>query len=507
MVLPGDARAASVPHSNRTWIVGGRPGPVTTRLAARYRGTPVVADAGIYAVPLGAARPFAGELAAAGLLTLAEPDAIARKSAFPQDPLSQFAWWDTAVVDPSLTPPPVTSSSPLLGVIEEEIERNHGDMGPNIQQTRNNPPPDEHGTAVAGSAGAPFNNFGIVGIWPGMRILIPIPNVFNCSNNARSVDRAVSAGARVINMSYGFVGRSACFSHLIATQKAFGKGRVLVAAAGNEFQEGNPLESPGADPHVITAAALNQDLTASYFSNRSGAIDVAAPGKGILLPVSFQHDDDGTRDGFKLMDGTSFSSPMVAAVASWLLAVRPGLGPGQVQDILAISADDLGPRGYDRTFGWGKVNLRDALATRTPPNDPLEPNDDIVWINGTYFRTDPPIFGPSTATRNVFAALDGFEDPYDVYRAIVPARRSVRFRIYPQFGDPDLDLYSTRARSVTQNTGLLGRSRRSGRKTDTVIFTNRGRRATTVLVNPYVPEGAAVNAAYRLEVKKVAFRG
>jgi hypothetical protein len=381
-------------------------------------------------------------------------------------------------------------------------------MGPNIFQTRSRTPPDAHGTQVAGAAGAPANGVGIVGIWPGMRVRVQVPDVFNCSGNARSVDRAVRAGARVINMSYGFIGRQACFSHVVATQRAFGSNVVLVAAAGNEFEEGNPLESPGADPHIITAAAINRDFTSSYFSNESGAIDVAAPGRQILLPLPPQFDrDDGAADGYAEVQGTSFSAPMVAAVAAWLRAVRPRLAAGQVQEILALSADDLGRRGYDITFGWGKVNLRRALGTRTPAHDPLEPNDDVVWINGTYFRTDPAIFGPLPTRRTLSATLDGFEDAFDVYRAIIPARTSVRFRMTVRFGDPDLDIYSTRARSVTRNIGLLGRSQRSGTRTDTVIVTNRARRATTVLVNPYVAPGRAVNAAYTLESKKVAFRG
>ncbi len=487
--------------------MGGRPGPATARIAARYGAVPVVRDAGIYVVRASSARAFAADLAAGSRLNMAEPDAVARKADFPQDPLSELEWWDSVVVDRSLTPPPVTADSPFLAVIEEEIDRTHPDMGPNIVQTRDKPPPDEHGTAVAGAAGAPANGAGIVGTWPGMRVRVQVPDSFTCSENARAVDRAVDAGASVINMSYGFEGDSECFSHLVATQEAFGRGALLVAAAGNEFAEGNPIERPGADPHIVTVAALDRDLSSSLFSSENGGIDVSAPGQGLLLPVPPQFDDDGAPDGYTELDGTSFSSPIVAAAATWLRAARPTLSPGQVQGILDQSAVDLGNPGYDVTFGWGKADLRRALATDAPADDRLEPNDDVVWVDGTYFKKDPPFFGPDPKRQAFRATLDGFEDPYDVYRAIVPARTSVQFRIKPRFGDPDLDVYSAGARTVVGSSALLGRSRRGGTKSDTVVITNRKRKSRKVLVNPYVPDGASVNAAYKLEAKKIKFRG
>ncbi len=47
-----------------------------------------------------------------------------------------------------------------------------------------------------------------------------------------------------------------------------------VAAAGNEFAEGNPLEFPASLPHVLTVAAVGPDLASSFFSNTSAAIDL-----------------------------------------------------------------------------------------------------------------------------------------------------------------------------------------------------------------------------------------
>jgi hypothetical protein len=492
-----------VRQTGRTWIVGGEPGTATRRLAARFRARPVIAGAGIYVVAKRDARAFAGALQRAGRLTMAEPDALGRKTAMPSDPLTPQQWWLPAVVDPQLTPPPVTPTSPVLGVVEEQIDLTHPDMQ-GIVSTSTGLPPDAHGTSVAGAAGAPANGVGIVGIWPGMRILLPVYRGVSCSTITASVNRAAARGVSVINMSYGF-GAGECFAHFVATQRAFARGIVLVAAAGNEFNDGNPLSRPATDPHVVTVAALKSDLTSADFSNENGAIDVSAPGVGVLLPVPPQFDSsDGVRDGYENVDGTSFASPIVAAAATWLRAVRPGLSAGQVGAVLQESADDLGPRGWDQRFGYGKVNLRDALANRVPPHDPQEPNEDAEWVNGKRFgRADAPIFGRTDRVKSVSATLDRFEDPADVYRVVLPPRSTVRFRMTVSWGDPDLDVFSGGVRTVTRDTGLLGRSQRNGRLPETVTIVNRSRSARTVLANAYVVDGAPLDSGYRLEVRRI----
>jgi hypothetical protein len=79
-------------------------------------------------------------------------------------------------------------------------------------------------------------------------------------------------------------------------------------------------------------------------------------------------DDDYTQR----FSGTSAACPQVAAVASLLLARRPGLvrispGWGQastadtIKTILYKSANDLGATGRDNYYGWGRVNAYRAL--------------------------------------------------------------------------------------------------------------------------------------------------
>jgi hypothetical protein len=353
-----------------------------------------------------------------------------------------------------------------------------------------------HGTAVASVAGAPANGVGISGIWPGMRIVVSTSNG-TCADAVDALYDALDAGARVLNMSYGFSG-GGCFSHYIATQYAFGLGTALVAAAGNEFLEGNPDDGrPAADPHVLTVAAVNPDYSSAQFSNENYAIDVAAPGVGVLAAVPATLDVDGVPDGWMALNGTSFSAPLVAAAATWIVDRRPNLSASQLTDLVRFNARDLGSRGWDRSFGWGIVSLPDSLRARTPGDDPLEPNDDIPWSNGRFFgKPDPPVWR-GRGRRYLDASLDYFEDPTDVYRAVVPGRRALKITLRPSFGNPQLEAYNGWAKSVATRRGRIAVSRHRGRAAETLEIHNpyRGRRAVWILAIT-----DSLNSAYRLKL-------
>ena len=64
-----------------------------------------------------------------------------------------------------------------------------------------------------------------------------------------------------------------------ASYRAFANGLLIVAAAGNENQQGNPDEYPALFPHVLTVAAVDDHSRHADFSNRKDANDVAAPGR------------------------------------------------------------------------------------------------------------------------------------------------------------------------------------------------------------------------------------
>jgi hypothetical protein len=509
MVLPGTASAARVSAATADtarWIVGARPGAASGAIARRYGARRILSAGTAYLVQSARARALAAALRRRGLLSFAEPNWRARRSAFPQDPMFAAQAPLLKAINPALTPPPVTASSPLLGIADAQIDATHPEFA-GTQLTLGNPsaPVTElHGTAVASVAGAAANGVGMVGVWPGMRLLGE-PNDLTCAGDATAVDAAALAHAAVINMSYG---GPFCFAEYLATSYAFGDGAIPVAAGGNDFTTGNQIAYPASDPHVLTIAATDANDHSAFFSSENAGIDLSAPGIGILVAVPPSLDSDGTPDGYQFVDGTSFSAPIVSAAAAWLEAARPGLANDQYMDLLRFSADDLGSPGYDQAFGYGRLNLQRALAMRAGPHDYDEPNDDIPWVDGTLYKhADPPIFGRHSKRGATGGYIDVWEDPADVYRAWFPPHSTLRFTLTPIGGDPDLGIWSSRGHTIYSRRGRIGVSRRRGKRTDSVVIHNTTRHARIGYVAVAVDSRAQrLDAAYALRVRRLSSR-
>jgi hypothetical protein len=510
--LPGDAVAAGARAG--TWIVGARAGAESARIARRHGGRAIAPAT--YVVARAQARPLAGELRARGLLRFSEADVVRHRAqnpeptpapprAVPDDPLSPLARWRDAVAAPDLPPPPVTAGSPRLALIDSLLDKTHEEFAASstITIAPGGAMINLHGTATAGVAAAPLNGVGFTGIWPGMRALnIPLPEQIGCSDSARGISRAVRAKVAVINMSYGSA--TPCYSEYVAVQYANAAQIAVVAAAGNEFADGNPLEFPASLPHVITVAAVDDSGRAAYFSNANAAIDLSAPGVGILTSVPKALDTDGNQDGYMQLDGTSFAAPMVAAATTWVRAARPSLTVDQLAQVVRISARDIDRKGWDPATGFGLLDLRAALAQKAPLPDPMEPNEDIEWVDGRAFgRPDRPVWTGGKAT-TVNAILDAFEDPVDVYRIRVPAGARAKALVRPRFGDPDLRVLRAGARDVRDRRRLVGSSTKSGTRTESVTFRNVTRAAAIfyVVVNVEAA-GRSLDSVYRLKVSRL----
>ena len=68
--------------------------------------------------------------------------------------------------------------------------------------------------------------------------------------------------------------------------------------------------------------------------------------------------------------GTSAAAPHVAAVAALLQDKRPRATPQQIRDLLTEGAVDLGPVGFDSTFGHGRVDALNAFELLPPSSLP-----------------------------------------------------------------------------------------------------------------------------------------
>ncbi|WP_184847444.1 type VII secretion-associated serine protease mycosin [Allocatelliglobosispora scoriae] len=209
-----------------------------------------------------------------------------------------------------------------------------------------------HGTFVAGIIAAePITGSGVSGIAPGVKIL-PIrqatgPNDGSSSTLANGIRAAVTGGASVVNISATAFFPSDDLRD--AVRFAAERDVVLVAAAANEAQTGNPIAYPAAYPQVIAVGAIGQDGQRSEFSEVGSYLDLVAPGVDV---VSLSR--GGT--GHLLDSGTSYATPFVTATAALVRAYHPKLTARQVMRRLELTADHPGAALPDPRVGWGVVN-------------------------------------------------------------------------------------------------------------------------------------------------------
>jgi hypothetical protein len=513
VVLPGDASAAGVRADRDTWMVNARAGAESRSIARRFGGRAIgLPGMGVFVVSRDRARAFSSALRSRGLLRSAGPNVVRhRTQAAPgADPLTPQQWWRPAVVNPATPTPPVDpATSPKLGLVDSMPDLAHAEWaGSNFTSLGAGTPPETsvgHGTATASVAAAPVNGVGIIGIWPGMlAVNAPLPDQILCADSVRGIAAVIQAGAKVVNMSYG--SPSPCDGEYLVLQAAVALGVIPVASAGNELAAGNPPEFPASYPHVLTIAAINQAGLPTNFSNANAAVDLGAPGENVLSAVPLAADQDGTADGYRALAGTSFSSPIVAAATTWVRAARPDLQPDQVAQAVRLSAVDIAPAGYDSGSGFGMLNIDRALAVpaaQLPAHEPLEPNDLIGLVDGSTgaLPRAPTLFNGQRGVRGD-GTLDLFEDPADIYRITLPARRSVFVSVKPLFGDVDVAVYDRRAKSLSQTSRILKRSRHAGRRTDAVTVRNRGKKRAAYVAVTIHRGSSLADAGYRLTIRR-----
>jgi hypothetical protein len=489
MDLPGDASASSVRADPDTWIVGAVPNAasakVAKRFATRHIGLP---GTGGYAVKRSQARAFASALKARHLLVYAQANVLRRTLDVPDDPLSTPPNnWRATVAAPSLTPPPVTPQSPLIALVDAAADMTHPEWtgDPNVASLGGAPVDNPHGTATMSVAVAPQNGIGILGVWPGARALnVPLKTSpgtdgeITCEESGDGIAKAVSNGASVINMSYGSPSR--CAAEWVQIYIAVAKGIIPVAAAGNEFESGNPLEFPASIPHVVTVTATTPQDKSAEFSNANDAVDLSAPGVDIMTAVPpALPDPDKAQDGYSRQSGTSFSAPMVSAAIAWVRAARPELTPDRVVQAIRLGARDVDKPGWDPLTGFGVLNVGNSLdfpAAKLPIPDPLEPNDNIVWVKGKLFSGKrAPAIWTGGAAKRINALLDEQEDPVDVYRIVIPGGKSAKVSVIPRLGDPSLEVFSSSAIGISDEAGRVAVSEHAGsKKTERVTVRNTG---------------------------------
>jgi hypothetical protein len=258
-----------------------------------------------------------------------------------------------------------SGSGVTVAIIDTGIQLTHPDLSSNVISgydfvNNDGSATDDngHGTHVAGIVASTMNNAGNIGASYSAK-LMPV-KVLNesgygyLSDVAKGVYYATDNGARVINMSLGSTYDSDTLRRSI--QYASSKGVLIVAAAGND--SGAPCSYPAAYSSVICVVATDQDNKLASFSNIGG--ELAAPGVSNYSTY--------INNSYARLSGTSMASPHIAGSAALLMSACNDCSTTEVREILRQTATDLGAQDYDIIFGYGLVNLIDAIE-EVLPND------------------------------------------------------------------------------------------------------------------------------------------
>lgn len=212
-----------------------------------------------------------------------------------------------------------------------------------------------HGTFVAGVAAARGNAGMIAGAAPlaklyAIKALNESGSGF-VSDIIEGIEWCIQHRMHVINMSLGLNQHSSALQQ--AVRRAYRKGIVIVASAGNQGRSSLGIDEPAKYPEVIAVASSNIRNQVSNFSSRGKGIDITAPGEHIRsLRIG---------KGTTIESGTSFSSPHAAGSTALLLRLRPNLTPRRVSTLLNATAVKL--KGFPSTAqGHGLLQVNRAAS-------------------------------------------------------------------------------------------------------------------------------------------------
>ena len=249
-----------------------------------------------------------------------------------------------------------------------------------------------HGTNTSTTAAAPINGIGGVGIAPEADILA-IKTDMQFVSISYAIQYAVNQGVDVINMSLGAYADS--FTDVYGTAHtgtaaletylndlctwAYNQGIIVVAAAGNHATYHKSY--PACNSYVIGVGALgkNAPTTFATFTNYNGSnqtgevnVDILAP--GYVYTAGLSGDQGSPSHSYFETQGTSFSSPIVAAAACLWKQKYPNGTPAEFLSQLQSTASDIGAYTNNNiqtnvgpsNITQGRLNVGNLLAVDSP---------------------------------------------------------------------------------------------------------------------------------------------
>ncbi len=258
-----------------------------------------------------------------------------------------------------------------------------------------------NGTAAAGIIGAATNNGAdVAGVsWQVTLLPVKVCDFAGACPNAAiaaGIDWAVNNGAQIINIGPAINPSSPSPAIDAAVANAISRGVLVVASAGNfAGYVGYPANLSG----VIAVGATDSTDTVATFSGRGTQLALVAPGVSVLSLA---------RQGCCIaFTSSEFAAAHVSGALALLLAA--GVPASTAKAAVLQGARDLGAAGWDSTYGYGRLDICNALfkagricpvgaATATPTRTPTRTSTPPA-ATATPTRTSTPSAATATPTQ------------------------------------------------------------------------------------------------------------
>lgn len=216
-----------------------------------------------------------------------------------------------------------------------DVQGNDSDVGTDSQGVG-----DDHGTSVASICSAVTDNdIGMSSLGNNLDFLAIKAGTDNpfliITRSAEGILKAAQDGAAIINLSFGsnFINP---VEQMAVNEAVDSFGCIIVASAGNKNKD--ELQYPAAYDNVIAVAASDSednrwDVSDFLGSSYGDWVSVTAPGVDVYACRA--------NNEYSSISGTSFSSPMVAALLGLVWKVNPSLTREEVINCVLDTAVPL----------------------------------------------------------------------------------------------------------------------------------------------------------------------
>ena len=271
--------------------------------------------------------------------------------------------WGTSAInlDKARQKPGFTDAgSVVVGIIDSGLDPKHPDLvGTGVSytpRTARSRDRSGHGTHVTGIlAAVPSQPSGMAGVCNPVLKVYQSLDPYSPTVYYRSLRDALET-CDVVNLSLGGP-HDPVEEQIIA---AYAENTVVVAAMGNEYEDGNEPSYPAAIKGVIAVGAVDEQLRRGQFSNTGPHIALCAPGVRVWSTVPSYKATLAAQVLYDTWDGTSMAAPFVTGVVALLLAKDPTLVPSQIRGRLK-SRHCFGQTSFSEEFGEGIIDAEATL--------------------------------------------------------------------------------------------------------------------------------------------------